>query len=124
MSTEVKLMNAPPEVKKAFDDYLELGAGRSIMALHRRYQELRRNDPTAFIPEVDSTDLQVWEMEYGWKLQAFEYDNVANDEYQKNRKEVLDVMLATKVEVADKIIEKAKRAIDAVKIEEMSAADA
>lgn len=68
---------------QAANDYLRLGAGRSLSRLSSQYREMPQN--TA--PTVSLNTLQKWSAAYGWQERADLYDAAAEVEKQAAEKE-------------------------------------
>lgn len=95
---------------QACNDWLRMGAGRSIADLWERYrniQEYSEEKP----PSASYNTLIKWSSRYGWKARAEAYDQTQEDEKNAKREEIMKSGLALDFEriiilkmVADKLV--------------------
>lgn len=95
------------ESKKAViacNDYLRMGAGRSLRRLEKKYREVSRS----IAPTQAIGTLNKWSQHYDWQARADAYD--AQLEAQKNarRKEIMEAGLALDYERVSKLVELAQ----------------
>lgn len=89
-----KLERETKRATQACNDYLRMGAGRSLLKLHRTYAEYGPEKP----PTRHLATLKIWSSSFAWQERAVAYD--AEIERQKNeyteqrRREAMETALA------------------------------
>lgn len=96
----------------AFQDYKNLGAARSITALHNHYLAQRQRDQNAPIPTDSIYVLGQWEAKYNWKALAWEHDADANRAFDQNRRTILTSLYDGQNKRAEKLLRIAEKAMD------------
>lgn len=96
----------------AFQDYKNLGAARSITALHNHYLVQRQKDPNAPIPTDNIYVLGQWEAMYNWKAMAWEHDAESNRAFDQNRRKILTSLYEGQNKRAEKLLRIAEKAMD------------
>ena len=93
---------------QACNDWLRLGASRSLPKLLERYSETQENSA----PTEHLNTLQRWSSDYKWSKRAEEYDTEIERQKNERRKEVMESGLALDYERTDKLKELAHFLID------------
>lgn len=104
----------PPEVQIAFQHYKELGPRRSIAGLHLHYVRQVTKDAHAPVPSTNIHVLTEWEHRYNWKQLAWEWDAEENNAFITHRKDLMLQVYETQETKADKMLELAGLAMDAL----------
>lgn len=92
MSKQVTLLSGQAqngESKKAIiacNDYLRMGAGRSLVALEKKYTESSQTRP----PTASIGTLKAWSTEYSWVERASAYDAILEDAKDARRKAIME----------------------------------
>jgi hypothetical protein len=91
------------ESKKAIqacNDWLRLGAGRTLPALLSSYAEIHQNTP----PTRSLDTLKNWSSSYGWSRRAAEYDQAWEDRKNAERVRVMNEGLALDYQRVQKLL--------------------
>lgn len=74
----------------ACNDWLRMGAGRSLVALVQKYTEAHRDAP----PTKSIDTIKKWSQEYAWQERADAYDAAIEDAKDARRREIMESGLA------------------------------
>ena len=108
------LTRMPPLVLRAYQDYLDLGAGRSTTVLWLKYRDMAALDAGALVPSTAQDEITRWEIIYRWRDLAIEHDNAQHEIWTANRKVIMTELLNRKEDFGSTMLAKAKAALDAL----------
>lgn len=117
------LVQMPPLVRRAYQDYLDMGPYRSVTALWVKYRALAEQNPNAMVPTTQQDELARWEVQYQWRDLAIEHDNALHEVWQSERKDTLVDLYSRKIKIGKKMQRKAYRALELLKPEMMRPGD-
>ena len=95
-----RLSNENNRKVMACNDYIRMGAGRSVRKLHKRYQAMR-DEGTVLPPTARLSTLDVWSSSFGWVARAEEYDATIENERREHVKAIMNSGLAAEHERVD-----------------------
>lgn len=112
---------------RALRDYVFLGAGRTLRALHNRYLEQAREEGAKQVPTASMDTLKRWSGQYRWSHRARAYDRAVHQEEEsqwqdrwrdtrKEQWEMAQLMLQRGRDILERALEGPVRMSDAVRL--------